>query len=147
MNSSKNQPQNGGSSVCVPRVAAKKAPRVVLGLGNSGYAHAVASQLRAIGFDVMATAPGEEARRAAVRTRASVVVFHVPSTETRDTLLDLAKLTTAVPLKTRVLLVGSRTDAAAGHLAGAIGAAGQVDEAEGAPALVRLISLTIAVPQ
>ena len=115
------------------RPSVKKAPRVVLGLGHSGYAIAAATQLRAAGYDVTLTASNEEARRAAIRARASVVIVRVAALEPAQ-LLDAAKLMTAMPKKARVILVGP-----VGHPGLERMTAGRVCESEGVAALLRAV--------
>ena len=128
-----NERTTGGTCAMRP---AKKSPRVVLGLGVSGYTSAAAAQLKAAGWDVIAAAPGEEARREAVRGKAHVMAIRLAA----DTdVLSAAKVLNALPKKTRLVLVGPADDTDLPRLAVAFGAAAVVSDADGVPALVRAI--------
>lgn len=111
----------------VPDKSAKKAPRLVLGLGASPLATAAAVAFRADGWEVAIVTGGEDARRLAVRGRAHVLVLAAGGN-----LLETAKLVTALPKRTKVVLVGP--DAELATASGYLGAAFVV-EAGGVAAL------------
>jgi hypothetical protein len=74
----------------------------VIGLGESAFATSVADEFRDRGWEVVTAAGGEEARRLAVRGKAHAVIL---SAEGR--LLDTAKQVTALPRRTKAVLIGA----------------------------------------
>ncbi len=111
--------------------------RVVLGLGESKLATQLADELRQLGWHVRTAESGEAARQEAVRAPACAVV--VPF-DTHDQ-LDTAKVVSAVPGDSAVVLVSprvcDRSSRFASHLGVAIaaesaGVAGIVSAVEGA---------------
>lgn len=122
-----------GGTTCVER-GPRKACRVVVGLGNSGFTANLVDQLTAAGYEVTRTAGGEEARRQAVRRRAHVMVVPVG-----DDLLATAKVAAAAPKRAKVVLVAARPDAYSQVAAGFLGAAFAA-ESDGVGKLVRTVT-------
>ena len=119
----------------VPDNEAKRSPRLVIGIGCSPLAMRVAARFRSEGWEVAITGTGEEARRLAVRGRASVLVLPV----TAGSLLATAKLVTALPRRTQVILVGPEGDADLERASLFLGAATFVAETGGVDSLVEAV--------
>lgn len=108
----------------------KKAPRLVIGLGDSAFAAQAAARLRGLGWDVTTAACGEEARRLAVRGKAHALVLPA-----EGRLLVTAKLVTALPRRTKPVLVGPEANEELARVSSYLGAV-YVAEADGVGALV-----------
>jgi hypothetical protein len=111
----------------------KKFPRVVIGLGESPFATKAAAQLRALGWEVTTAASGEEARRLAVRGKAHALVLGLCGD-----LLATAKVVTALPKRTKVVLVGPTADPGQEQASTFLGAA-FVAESDGVGGLVEAV--------
>lgn len=103
----------------------RKRSRIVLGLGSSKFASKVADEFRSKGWDVQTAEDGEDARRAAVRESANAVV--VPFEPLDE--LATAKVISAVPTDSSVVLISSRDDQQAIRFASLIGVAMAVESA------------------
>jgi hypothetical protein len=93
--------------------------RVVLGLGESKLATQLADELRQLGWDVRTAETGEEARREAVRESAHAVVVPFQSHDQLGT----AKVVSAVPGESSVVLVSPSASVQAVRFASLIGVA------------------------
>jgi len=82
-----------------PDKVARPTPRLVIGLNGSGFAAKAAAAFRTLGWDVILAGTGEEARRLAIRGRATALVIGVDEAG----LLDAAKLLTALPRRTMTI--------------------------------------------
>lgn len=103
----------------------KKRSRIVLGLGSTNFATEVADEFRLKGWDVQTAEDGEEARRTAVRDSAhAVVVPFEPQDE-----LSTAKVVSAVPEDSSVVLISPRANLQATRFATLIGVAMAVESA------------------
>lgn len=123
---------SGSSAICRQRPGDKKKTcRVVLGLPPSLPAANLADQFRMKGWDVCVTGSGEDARRAAIRHHAAVVV--VPFLA--DDPLVTAKVVNAMPAKAKVVLVVGREKEQAERFGDMIGAV-VVGETDGADAIL-----------
>lgn len=120
-------------TACLDR-GVKRACRVVLGLGHSGFAVNAAEQLRASGWEVTTAATAEDARRLAVRGRAAAVVVGMA-----DGLAETAKVAVASPRKAKVVVVAPARDGRVEREVGFLGAAFAA-EADGVARLVKLVT-------
>jgi UDP-N-acetylmuramoylalanine-D-glutamate ligase len=119
---------------CLGRGAARRACRVVLGLGHSGFAVNAAEQLRASGWEVTTAATAEDARRMAVRGRAAAVVVGMTGDMT-----ETAKVAVASPRKAKLVVVAPARDGRVEQQVGFLGATFAA-EADGVARLVRLVT-------
>jgi hypothetical protein len=99
--------------------------RVVLGLGESKLATQLADELRLMGWDVRTAESGEAARQEAVRAPACAVVVPFDSHDELGT----AKVVSAVPEESAVVLISPRVCDQAVRFASLIGAAMAVESA------------------
>lgn len=99
--------------------------RVVLGLGGSKLATQVADELRLLGWEVRSADSGEAARQEAVRSPACAVVVPYDSHDQLGT----AKVVSAVPEDSTVVLVAPSICDQAVRFASLIGAAMAVESA------------------
>jgi hypothetical protein len=112
-----------------------KSPRLVIGLDGNQLAGEAASRIRELGWEVGIARAGEDARRLAVRSKAQVLVLGL----TEGNVLNTAKLVTALPKRTKVVLVGPAGNAGLEQASRYLGAAAFVGESAGVQPLVEAV--------
>jgi ActR/RegA family two-component response regulator len=117
---------------------ARKALRLVLGLGETPYAKAAEAHFTALGWDVTVAKTPKEARKLAMKQRASAAVL-AADLGPESGWLSSVKLTRARP-GTRVVLVGKVRTGEMERFAAFAGAAGFVAETEGVCRLVKVLA-------
>lgn len=114
----------------------RTAPRLVLGLGRSGLADAVARHFESLGWDVTHTQTGTDAGKLAHRARPTAVVL-ATQLQGESGLLTCAKVRLTRP-HVRVVLVGPDDDTLARHARYA-GAVGYLPDSVGVAAVARAV--------
>ncbi len=100
----KMKPTTNCTTTCLtPPTDQKKRTRIVLGLGPTLFAANVAHQFRTLGWDVLTTSTGEDARRAALGQCTAIVVVPYLGNDPLAT----AKIVNAMPRKSRVVLLSA----------------------------------------
>jgi ActR/RegA family two-component response regulator len=117
---------------------ARKALRLVLGLGETPYAKAAEAHFTALGWDVTVAKTAKDARKLALKQRAAAAVL-AADLGPESGWLSSVKLTRSRP-GTRVVLVGKVRTGEMERFATFAGAVGFVAETEGVCRLVKVLA-------
>ncbi|HEY2787214.1 MAG TPA: hypothetical protein VGJ05_19800 [Fimbriiglobus sp.] len=117
---------------------ARKTLRLVLGLGETPYAKAAEAHFNTMGWDVQVAKSAKEARKLAVKVKATAVALAV-DLGPESGWLSSVKLTRTLP-NTRVVIVGKVRTIELEQFARFAGAVGFVAEVEGIARLVKTVA-------